>query len=194
MQCCAPSDPSSTNQEQSSLFPARATHEPLPWPGSRGCTIMRRATCLSRLKSGDVEAAGGVLQPHAPPSAAGVKRARCEYALPQSPQSSDKDRHKIHRHRDNTLGPFYRTLEHKWLLIGLASRISAQTASCNCKNFEVLRDLSSVFHPSTLSLSAPSSPHFSNNSRLFFGNHFRSKAILLSHKRWFPTEQRGPAC
>ena len=91
MQCCAPSDPSSTNQEQSSLFPARATHEPLPWPGSRGCTIMRRATCLSRLKSGDVEAAGGVLQPHAPPSAAGVKRARCEYALPQSPQSSDKD-------------------------------------------------------------------------------------------------------
>ena len=98
MQCCAPSDPSSTNQEQSSLFPARATHEPLPWHGSRGSTIhpgtnrvrptrtaavlrrarttMRRATCLSRLKSGDVEAAGGVLQPHAPPSAAGVKRAR----------------------------------------------------------------------------------------------------------------------
>ena len=103
MQCCAPSDPSSTNQEQSSLFPARATHEPLPWHGSRGSTIhpgtnrvrptrtaavlrrarttMRRATCLSRLKSVDVEAAGGVLKRHALLSApalgaADAKRSR----------------------------------------------------------------------------------------------------------------------
>ena len=103
--CRAPSDASSAMEPRRATHSpprrdhhfARATHEPLPWPVTRGCTIhpgtnrarttrtaavlrlarapMRRATCLPRLGG------RGVLKPHAllsaaAFSAAGAKRAR----------------------------------------------------------------------------------------------------------------------
>ena len=93
--CRAPSDASSAMEPRRATHSpprrdhhfARATHEPLPWPWTRGCTTrtaavlrlarasMRRATCLPRLGG------KGVLKPHAllsaaAFSAAGAKRAR----------------------------------------------------------------------------------------------------------------------
>ena len=87
--CRAPSDASSAMEPRRATHSpprrdhhfARATHEPLPWPWTRGCTTrtaavlrlaratMRRATCLPRLGG------RGMLKPHALLSAAGAKRA-----------------------------------------------------------------------------------------------------------------------